>query len=81
MQAAVALAGDRPIEIADLATGPDIPAASAEPLSDRRRRQLLALAAEHHGNVAAMARALGKAREQVSRWCKRYGIDPDQFRR
>jgi transcriptional regulator of acetoin/glycerol metabolism len=41
----------------------------------------LVLVEEHQGNVAAMARALGKAREQVHRWLKRYGINPDHYRR
>jgi DNA-binding NtrC family response regulator len=48
---------------------------------ERRRAQLLALVAEHAGNLAQVARAMGKAREQVSRWCKKYGIDPDHYRR
>jgi DNA-binding NtrC family response regulator len=33
------------------------------------------------GNVAQVARSLGKAPMQVHRWMKRFGIDPQQFRR
>jgi len=48
---------------------------------ERRRAELHALLVQHGGNVASVARALDKAREQVSRWCKRYGLDPDHYRR
>jgi transcriptional regulator of acetoin/glycerol metabolism len=34
----------------------------------------------HHGNVAAVGRQLGKARMQIHRWLKRYGIRPEDFR-
>jgi DNA-binding NtrC family response regulator len=47
---------------------------------EARRAELLSLVREHHGNVTAMARALGKARMQVQRWLKQYGIDPAPFR-
>lgn len=48
---------------------------------DRERRaELERLLREHRGNVASVARALGKAREQVHRWIKRAGLDPDHFR-
>jgi len=40
-------------------------------------RELLAL---HRGNVAAVGRDLGKARMQIHRWMKRYGITPDDYR-
>jgi hypothetical protein len=32
------------------------------------------------GNVSAVARATGKARNQVQRWLKRYALDPNDFR-
>lgn len=35
---------------------------------------LSALLAEHGGNVSAVARAMGKARMQVQRWIRRYGL-------
>jgi transcriptional regulator with GAF, ATPase, and Fis domain len=33
------------------------------------------------GNVSETARRLGKARQQVQRWLRRFGIDPTRFRR
>lgn len=43
--------------------------------------ELRALLEQHGGNVAAVGRQLGKARMQVHRWMKRYGIHVDDFRR
>ncbi len=34
----------------------------------------------HKGNVSATAREMGKARVQIRRWCKRFGLDPSDFR-
>jgi len=45
------------------------------------RAQLEGLLVEHEGNVAEVARALGKARMQVHRWLKRFVIDPERYRR
>ena len=45
------------------------------------RTQLEGLLVKHQGNVAEVARALGKARMQVHRWLKRFVIDPDRYRR
>ena len=50
-------------------------------LHSARQEQILALLREHQGNIAAVARHMGKARMQVQRWLKRYGIDPERFRR
>ena len=60
------------------------PVRPQRPLSAEERRhkeELLLLVGEHRGNVTTMARALGKARMQVQRWLKRYGIDPQEYRR
>jgi len=40
-----------------------------------RRNELIALLRKHGGNISAVARELGKARPQVQRWMRRYGID------
>jgi transcriptional regulator with GAF, ATPase, and Fis domain len=53
----------------------------AEGSDARLRVQLEGLLAQHEGNVAEVARALGKARMQVHRWCKRFEIDPERYRR
>jgi transcriptional regulator of acetoin/glycerol metabolism len=42
--------------------------------------ELRALLVNHQGNVAAVGRELGKARMQIHRWMKRYGIAVDEFR-
>jgi transcriptional regulator with PAS, ATPase and Fis domain len=47
---------------------------------ERHRDEVRALLREHRGNVSAVARASGKARNQVQRWLKRYALDPNDFR-
>lgn len=47
---------------------------------DPVRLRLLEQLAMHHGHVPSVARAMGKARMQVHRWLKRYGIDPKSYR-
>jgi DNA-binding NtrC family response regulator len=42
--------------------------------------ELRALLEQHKGNVAAVGRELGKARMQIHRWMKRYGIEVDDYR-
>ena len=56
------------------------PGAEGTP-DDRLREQLDRLLVENEGNVAEVARALGKARMQVHRWMKRFAIDPKRYRR
>jgi len=48
---------------------------------EQRKAHLLALLAQHHGRVAAVARAMGKARMQIHRWIDRYDIDLESFRK
>ncbi|MEB2311070.1 MAG: sigma 54-interacting transcriptional regulator [Sorangiineae bacterium] len=61
------------------------PAASARspagaPGGPPSREELQALLDAHSGNVAAVGRELGKARMQIHRWMKRYGIDVEDYR-
>jgi len=42
--------------------------------------ELAGLLRTHQGNVAAVARELGKDRTQIHRWLKAYGLSPDAFR-
>jgi DNA-binding NtrC family response regulator len=42
--------------------------------------ELRALLEQHGGNIAAVGRELGKARMQIHRWMKRYGIEVDDYR-
>jgi transcriptional regulator with PAS, ATPase and Fis domain len=54
------------------------PAAGAQPLAPEdvvRRDEIIALLRQHGGNVTAVAQAMGKARAQVQRWMRRYGVD------
>jgi DNA-binding NtrC family response regulator len=68
-----------PAESADEAEPVDAP---IDPENEPRlRAQLERLLEEHRGNVAEVARAMGKARMQIHRWMKRLGMDPDRFRR
>ncbi|MFI5301720.1 MAG: sigma 54-interacting transcriptional regulator [Polyangiales bacterium] len=56
---------------------------SSRPLSQeeqRHRDELIALLREHHGNLAAIARVVGKGRTQVQRWLKRYALNAESYR-
>jgi DNA-binding NtrC family response regulator len=89
---ALVLAGDAPIDGAHLPSevadskraAPESVAPSAPSgLSERDARlrlELLEQLALHHGNLADVSRAMGKARMQLHRWCKRFGIDPNLYR-
>ncbi|KYF78058.1 Fis family transcriptional regulator [Sorangium cellulosum] len=46
-----------------------------------RQEELVRLLGVHKGNVSAVASEMGKARMQIQRWLKRYGIDAERFRR
>ena len=45
------------------------------------REELVALLEQMDGNVARLAEHLGKDRQQIYRWAKRYGLDVEAFRR
>ena len=68
---------------------PDVRASAARGLAPatllgvnetQHRDQLVALLRLHKGNVAVVARELGKAAMQVRRWVRKYGIDLASFR-
>lgn len=72
-------------EMADYGEPADAaPSESAHPARERHGTptdaELRALLAEHHGNVAAVGRVLGKARMQIHRWVERYGIALESYR-
>jgi transcriptional regulator of acetoin/glycerol metabolism len=58
---------------------PETSAFSAEEQDLRSR--LVALLESHGGNVTAVADAMGKARNQIHRWMRRFAIDPERYRR
>ncbi len=87
LAAARSLAGDAPLDLHHLpASLTDVPSeaagrvegASPDPSPDDA--PLIDALTRHHGNVAAVARELGKHREQIHRWLRKSGIDPDRFR-
>jgi transcriptional regulator with GAF, ATPase, and Fis domain len=90
LNAAVALAGDQPIDRSHLPAILTEQAAPPPPSSNRRplredelaqRAELARLLSLHRGNVAAVGRAMGKGRQQIHRWLERYDLDLETFRR
>jgi DNA-binding NtrC family response regulator len=71
---------DLPPGIAEAAQAPhDSDPPEPDP-DDAIRRELLLRLAEARGNLSEVARAMGKARQQIQRWVRRLGIDPEAFR-
>ena len=56
------------------------PRTSHDAEDEELRRELLVRMTEARGNMSEVARAMGKARQQVQRWVRRFGIDPEAFR-
>jgi transcriptional regulator with AAA-type ATPase domain len=87
LASAIPLAVGRPIDVADLPEairrGPTrrTPVIAVPEDDDALRAHLVGLLEAHAGNVAAVARAVGKERMQVHRWAKRLGLDLDSYRR
>jgi DNA-binding NtrC family response regulator len=57
------------------------PTSTLSPRDKELRLELLAQLERHAGNLAEIARAMGKARMQVHRWCRRFGVDPNAYRK
>jgi transcriptional regulator with PAS, ATPase and Fis domain len=62
------------------ADGDEARAGAEDAVAAPAENELRELLTTHHGNVAAVGRELCKARMQVHRWMKRYGIDVDEYR-
>jgi DNA-binding NtrC family response regulator len=87
----VALAEDGQVRVAHLPrsiagtrnakSGPPPSAETPAGVDETLRADLLGHLSRHRGNLAAVARGMGKAPMQVHRWCRRFGIDPRVFRR
>lgn len=65
--------------------GRDVAARPSQPPEDEAQGApdepgLRELLTRHQGNVAAVGRELGKARMQIHRWMKRYGIEIAEYR-
>ena len=63
-----------------VAVEPSAPPRPLSPEDARRRDELAGLLREHRGNVAAVARVMGKARMQVHRWVRRFDFRLSDFR-
>jgi transcriptional regulator with GAF, ATPase, and Fis domain len=61
------------------APGANRPAPLTE-ADQKQRDELVACLREHHGNISAVARAMGKDRKQIQRWVKRFAVDTTEFR-
>jgi DNA-binding NtrC family response regulator len=81
---AVALAVTERIEATHLALVAPPPATRAEPRLDdeqaKLRQRLVDELERHGGNVSEVARSMGKARMQIQRWMRRFGLEPEAFR-
>jgi len=57
--------------------------AQPKPVADETalRTRLVTLLERHNGNVAAVAREMGKARAQIHRYARRFELDFEQFRK
>ncbi|HTM20595.1 MAG TPA: sigma 54-interacting transcriptional regulator [Kofleriaceae bacterium] len=78
-----ALRAPAPAPAASAPPAPD-PAAAPPPLPDdpdQLRALVERLLVLHEGNVAAVGRELGKGREQIHRWARRFGLDLESYRR
>lgn len=81
VERAAALAGDGELRTSHLPEEVATAKLAAAPATaDARRDELIALLRKHQGNVSRVAAELGRLRQQVQRWLKRYAIDPARFR-
>jgi transcriptional regulator with PAS, ATPase and Fis domain len=80
--------GKRPIATRDLAEALTAPVAAAAEEPQRRKSpepaptvaELEAALARHAGDVADVARAMGRQRAAVWRWIKQFGLKPERYR-
>ena len=63
------------------AEAPERPSETLSPEDSAIRDALAQALSESGGNVTEAARRLGKARQQAQRWLRRFGMDPQRFRK
>ena len=83
LRAAVALADGREIRFEHLPEAIRTykpPGSELRPEDQALRDRINQLLREHHGNVSAVGRALGKAPIQIRRWCRRFNIEISSYR-
>ncbi len=78
LEVALALATEGQIEVRHLRLTEPESELSAD--AEERRTELLILVKEHKGNVTKVAQAMGKNRQQVQKWLKRFAINAADFR-
>jgi transcriptional regulator of acetoin/glycerol metabolism len=81
LEAALALAGGQPIDVAHLPAA--VRTFKREPTAAEpgdRKAWLEDLLRKHEGNVSAVARAASKERMQIQRWMKKFGLNPAAFK-
>jgi transcriptional regulator of acetoin/glycerol metabolism len=69
----------RPVVTPTTTTAP--PERSLSETDARLCEALLQALTAHGGNVSVVAREMGRTRMQIHRWMRRFGIDPDHYRR
>ncbi len=79
LQVATVLAQEGPVQLQHLPPNLRQPG-NISPPDARHREELIALLKVHRGSVTAVAQSMGKARMQIHRWLKRYGIDAASYR-
>lgn len=85
LASALVLAGDEPIALRHLSkavqSSSDVASARREQEESARRERLVELLRACGGNVAEVARVMGKGRTQILRWMARHELDANSFRR
>jgi sigma-54 dependent transcriptional regulator, acetoin dehydrogenase operon transcriptional activator AcoR len=88
LRAACVLADDGLVTLDDLPVAIAGALGAPEPLledatdgkDEELRRELLVRIVDAKGNVTEVARSMGKARQQIQRWLRRFAIDPEAYR-
>jgi DNA-binding NtrC family response regulator len=90
LKRALISAGGASITKSDLSLENEASASRARPPTTPKRalslaemelkEELVKMLKEHRGNVAGVARAMGKARMQIQRWITRFQVEPTSFR-
>lgn len=88
LRAACVLAEDGLVTVDDLPVAVASSLGAVEPTPEEApegrdedlRRELLVRLVDAKGNVTEVARAMGKARQQIQRWLRRFQIDPEAYR-
>jgi DNA-binding NtrC family response regulator len=65
----------------DAVSNPDPPRPVLSPELEDLRARMIVMLTENQGNVTRVAESMGKARNQVHRWLKRFGLNPADFRK